>query len=262
MFNTVGTIQSFGKETVLYNTAIALSLYFGVLVVKELIDWISDSLSFVISEKSIIALSEIFHEKANTIDPISFENSKLIDYIDNAGRGIYSIDYCSKNIINLFLRDIPYLFFIGFYLYSLKPILFLIPIFIFIPVVVSQLFLTKMFVQLKDEKAPIERKLSKYSSYMVEPEFFKETRTLGCFSYFKKLYLDTLSILNTKTWKTERRSQTIEVILKLITLSGYYGVLFLLFSTLMEGTISVGAFATVFASLQMLNSTADHIIVD
>ena len=83
---------------------------------------------------------------------------------------------------------------------------------------------------------------------MVDTDFFKETRTLGCFSYFKKLYIDTLKILNTKTWKMERRSQTIEIISKLITLAGYYGVLFLLFITLMEGTISVGAFAAVFGA--------------
>ncbi len=53
-----------------------------------------------------------------------------------------------------------------------------------------------------------------------------------------------------------------EVFSKFITLAGYYGVLYLLFSTLMEGTISAGSFAAVFASLQMLHNTANHIIVD
>lgn len=262
LFNTVGAIQNINNGISFHDIIIALLLYFGVLIVKEVIDWVSDSLSFIISEKSIIALSEMLHEKANKIDPISFEDSKLLDYIENAGHGIYFIDYCSKNIINLFLRDIPYLFFVGFYLYSLKPILFWIPILIFVPVVISQLLRTKMFVQLKNEKAPIERKLSKYGSYMVDTDFFKETRILGCFSYFKKLYVDTLSILDANTWETERRSQTMEVISKIITLAGYYGVLFLLFTTLMEGTISVGAFAAVFASLQMLYSTVNHIVVD
>jgi len=227
-----------------------------------LINWIGDSLSFIISEKSIIAFSEMLHEKANRIDSIDFENSKFLDYIENAGRGIYFIDYCSKNIINLFLRDIPYLIFVGLYLFSLKPILFWIPIFIFIPIVVSQILRTKMFVQLKDEKAPLERKLAKYSSYMIDSEFFKETRILGCFSYFRKIYTDTINILNVKAWKTERRSQTLETISKLITLVGYYGVLLLLFTALMEGTISIGAFAAVFASIQMLYDTANHIIVD
>lgn len=259
LFNAVESIQNLNN---IDNVMVLLSLYFGILVIKELVDWLSDMLSFIVSEKSIIALSELLHQKASRLDPLSFESSWLLDYIDNAGRGIYFIDYCSKNIINLFLRDIPYLFFVGLYLYTLKPVLFLIPIFIFIPVVVSQLIRTKMFIQLKDEKAPIERQLTKYASYMVETEFFKETRTLGCFSYFKKLYLETQSILNQKTWKMERKSQTIEVISRLMTLLGYYGVLLLLFLTLMEGTISIGAFAAVFTSIQMLYSTANHIIVD
>lgn len=262
LFDAVSIVPNAEKETFVYHIVLSLALYFSVLIVKELVDWISDFLGFIISEKSIIALSEMIHRKADRIEPVRFEESKLLDCINNAGRGIYFIDYCSKNIINLFLRDIPYLFFVGFYLYTLKPSLFWIPILIFVPVVISQILRTKEFIQLKDEKAPLERRASKYSSYMTEPEFFKETRTLGCFSYFRKLYTETMELLNVKTWETERKSQTIEVFSKLITLAGYYGVLYLLFSTLMEGTISAGSFAAVFASLQMLHNTADHIIVD
>lgn len=136
------------------------------------------------------------------------------------------------------------------------------PILIFVPIVVSELLRTKMFIQLKDETAPIKRKLSRYGSYVVDVEYFKETRTLGCFSYFKKLYYDTLCQLNERTWITEKKSQTMEVLSKMITLTGYYGVLFLLFSTLMEGMIFIGAFASVFASMQTLYQTANRIIVD
>ena len=259
LFNAVSAnIAASQKNTII----LALSLYFGVLISKIFIDMINDAISFIISEKSIIALSELIHKKANDIETTNFENAKLIDSIENAGGGLYYIDYCSKNIINLFLRDIPYLLFVGCYLYSLKPVLFFIPILIFIPVIVSEFLRTTMFVELKNEQAPLERKLSRYNSYMTEPEFFKETRTLGCFLYFKNLYVNTLNLLNKKQWKTARSSQTIEVLSRLITLIGYYGVLFLLFTSLMKRAISIGEFAAVFASMQMLYDTANHIFVE
>ena len=155
LFNAVSAnIAASQKNTII----LALSLYFGVLISKIFIDMINDAISFIISEKSIIALSELIHKKANDIETTNFENAKLIDSIENAGGGLYYIDYCSKNIINLFLRDIPYLLFVGCYLYSLKPVLFFIPILIFIPVIVSEFLRTTMFVELKNEQAPLERK--------------------------------------------------------------------------------------------------------
>lgn len=262
LFDTVWLIHGGDSEISVQTVMMALCVYFFVLFVKEIVNWISDSLSFVCMEKSIIALSELLHEKVNKLEAIDFENEKLLDHIDNAGRGMYFVDYCSKNIINLFLRDIPYLLFVGIYLYFLKPVLFFVPVLIFVPVVLSEILRSRMFVRLKDEMAQIKRKVSIYGSYMVEPEYFKETRTLGCFSYFKKLYCDALSQLNMKTWAIERKSQTMDVLAKIITLLGYYGVLFFLFYTLMEGTVTIGEFAAVFASVQTLYQTVNHIVVD
>lgn len=259
LFNTVTLAV---KSELFSSVVLAICFFFAVLVIKEIINWISDSLAAILGEKSRIVFTEMLHKKTNNIEPISFENSKLLDYIDNASRGAYFIDYCAKNILSLFLRDIPYLFFVGLYLYSLEPILFLIPLLIFFPVVISQFLKTKMFVELKNEKAPLERKLSHYSSYMTDTTYFKETRTLGCFYFFKKLYMDTMDLLNIKTWQLDKRSQSMEVISKLINLAGYYGVLLLLFFALMDGTISIGEFAAVFASMQMLYATAQHVICD
>lgn len=53
------------------------------------------------------------------------------------------------------------------------------PILIFVPIVVSELLRTKMFIQLKDETAPIKRKLSRYGSYVVDVEYFIERAMLS-----------------------------------------------------------------------------------
>lgn len=87
LFNKVSLFAG-GSNDAISVLAAALCFYFGIIFTKNIVDWISDYLSFIISEKSVIALSELLHKKANAIEPISFEDSKLLDYIDNAGRGI------------------------------------------------------------------------------------------------------------------------------------------------------------------------------
>ena len=42
--------------------------------------------------------------------------------------------------------------------------------------------------------------------------------------------------------------------MRIVTLAGYFGILYLLFDALMKSEITVGAFAAVFASIGMLYS--------
>lgn len=238
----------------------AIVIFFLVLLIKELITWLSDYFSFVMAEKSNVRLTELLHEKTNKIGAIHFENPKLLDYIENASGGPFIIEYCSRNVINLFLRDIPYLIFIGFYLYSLEALLFLIPVLIFIPVIFSQVIRTKMYLDLRDERAPLERKMNTYKKYITDSNYYKETRTLGCYSFFKNLYVETMDLLTQKLWDMDKHTNKLELLSRLVTLLGYYSVLALLAYFVINQKITVGAFASVFASIQMLYTTTEHIV--
>lgn len=93
-------------------------------------------------------------------------------------------------------------------------------------------------------------------------EYYKETRFLGAFGYFKNLYISSLRLLNRKTWTAEKKSGLIEIGMKCITLLGYMGVLYLLVNSLVKGDISVGAFGAVFASLIRMFNTMEEIITE
>lgn len=235
-------------------------VFIVVALCKELIAWINDYISFVLNEKTLIALSEKMHFKARALNIIDYENPELLDLFNNASSGIYTIRYFSKNVLNFFIRDIPYLFFVGMYLYSLNPLLFLIPIFIFIPTVITQIIKAKSFVYLKEDQSKLDRKVSHYSDCIVERGFFKETRSLGAFSFFYNLLKETIDVKDILSWKTQTNAQLWELVSRFISLLGYYGVFVLLFFSLINGIISPASFAAVFSSIQMLYSTVEHIV--
>lgn len=51
LFDTVGLIHNSGNEMILHDIVVAILVYFVVLIVKELIDWVSDYLGFIVSGK-------------------------------------------------------------------------------------------------------------------------------------------------------------------------------------------------------------------
>jgi len=118
----------------------------------------------------------------------------------------------------------------------------------------------KAFSDLEDESAPVRREYEHYEACMVSREFFRETRLLGGFSYFKRLYLEALDLMQRLKYKASMKSNLFELSMRILTVAGYVGILFLLFDALMKREVSVGAFAAVFNSLGMLYSLMEEII--
>lgn len=219
--------------------------------------------NFIINNTENIAAGYIeqkINEKAGKLDLIAFENVEYIDDIKRAKEGIRSgaqITYILANLVSLYL---PYFIFVGAYLYSLKPILVLSLIFIFIPTYINQFIRMKIFTDLADKSAPIKREYEYYEKCIADREYFKETRILGAFHYFKELYICSLNLLNKEVWKAEKKSGLIELFMRLLTVLGYMGVLYLLFISLLNGDISPGAFAAVFSSLSFMLGIMEEIM--
>jgi len=135
------------------------------------------------------------------------------------------------------------------YLFALKPVLILSILFIFIPVLTTQLIRSNVFSKLEDKSAPVRREVEYYERCIVSREYFKETRLLGAYRFFKKLYSENLRFLNKIAFRSAVKTDLIELAIKMLTVAGYGGVIFLLFDALMQGEITVGAFAAIFISL-------------
>lgn len=266
-FNTVATQKLFdsvtnmvnGRATLSYTILMALLLGL-VFIICQVLNGISNFIFQNLLKKATGKVTSLVNIKTGKIDTILFENPETLDNINKANEGIQNSVVLIIIMITIFTTYMPYFIVMGIYLYKLRPILALSLLFIFIPILLTQFIRVKIFGELEDKSAPIRREYDYYENCIVSREYFKETRILGAFEYFKKLYLDSLKILNKEIWKAQKKAISLELLMKLITLVGYFGVLYLLVVSLIDGHISVGAFGAIFASIGTMFNLMEEMI--
>lgn len=232
----------------------------AAIIASQVLNGLHNFMSNVFIQKMTGFLGMRINQKASRIDPVLYESPSLLDDINKANEGMKNSLGLLFTFVTIFTFYLPYFLFMGGYLFILKPILSLALVFIFIPVALTQLIRGSVFARLEDQAAPIRREYEYYERCICDREYFKETRILGAFGFFMDLYRSALALLGKKIWNAELKTGLIELGMKLLTLTGYFGVLYLLFTSLLSGEISIGAFAAVFASIEMMFGVMDEII--
>jgi ATP-binding cassette subfamily B protein len=127
-------------------------------------------------------------------------------------------------------------------------------------VITAQVLRSSVFSKLEDKAAPIRREFDAYYDASCGKGFFKETRNLGSFGYLKSLLVGSINSLNAAIWGANKRSSLIDFGFNTLSLLGYGGIMFLLVKYLLDGEISVGAFAAVYNSIGMLFAVMNEVI--
>lgn len=265
--NTIMSQQLFDGVTgaVSGHTAVSTVLWLaaalgGVVLASQVLNGVHNFMASVLFKKMSGYLGMRINDKAGKIDAVSYETPALLDDITKAKEGADNSVGLLFTVAVVFTFYLPYFLFMGIYLFTLKPLLALSLVFVFVPVVCTQLIRGAVFTHLADEAAPLRREYEYYEKCLCDREYFKETRILGGFGYFRELYRSSLALLSKKTWSAERRTGLLELGMRMLTLAGYFGILYLLFTSLLGGDITIGAFAAVFASVGMLFSVMEEIV--
>lgn len=257
-FDTIFKVP-IGEKT-FYNAITALILYISFIFANDILNAIDDY-SFQVQHLRILGYMTMeINKKSSLIDPIEFENPKRLDDINKAANGAVPAIKFFFITAAIITRYLSYFIFMGFYLASLKPMLILCLLFIFVPVFISQVLRSSVFSKLEDKVAPIRRELDAYNDASTGKGFCKETRMLGSFKYFKNLFENTIDSFNAAIWSANKRSALIDLLFNTLSLLGYGGILFLLVKYLLDGDISVGAFAAVYGSIGMLFGRMEEFI--
>lgn len=231
-------------------TAVWFTVLAGMISILQLIiNSVNNYLSLSYEQRKGGRIRSLLNRKAGRIEPVAWEDPSHLDTINKAQEGIGELVGMYQSVNWVIAFYIPYYLFMGFYLYSLKPMLLAALILIFVPVILGQLVRAATFARLEDDVAPIRRSYEYYERCIGDREFFKETRMLGAFSYFHRLYRDALWLLNRHEWRAELRTRLVTLMLYILTLIGYVIILYMLCIYLTSGEISVGAFAAVFSSI-------------
>lgn len=193
-----------------------------------------------------------------------FENQEFLNFVEKGYRGTeYSFAVLVPMMRFLFKYG-PYCIIMGIYLYMLDPILALCIVLIFVPNLLTISLRSSKLFNLEDNLAPLRRSNQYYRQCITEPEYYKETRTLGVYNYFKTKFIVSIDLLNNLIWKAQSKLKVIDFGTAFISLCGYGGVMYLLANSLLRGHITVAMFAAVFASIgtmyAMCDDTAGHFL--
>ncbi|MDR1324948.1 MAG: ABC transporter ATP-binding protein/permease [Treponema sp.] len=213
-----------------------------------------------LSDKIIGALTVTMQEKAARIAPIQFEDTRRLDDINKASQGKDNVVDFAMTFINIFTFYVPYFVYMSLYLMSLKPLLAISIAIVFVPTALTQIIRVRAFTDVEKGAAPARREYEYYETCIAGREYFKETRLLGGFRFFSKLYIDAFRVMRDLILKARLKSDMFELGARALTCGGYFCILFLLFRSLMAAEISVGAFAAVASAIGMLYNIMEEVV--
>ena len=215
-------------------------------------------LTNVLTGKASMSLSQVIHSKMKVLPAQSFEDKDKLDDIEKAeqGKGGSIWLYATLNDVVFFYGS--YYVIMGIFLWSIQPILLVALLMVFLPAMFAQVIEAKLHAKLEKVSAPIRRQHSHYEDCLIGSAKMKETRLFGAYHFFKGLYMDSLALLAQKEWDTQKKVAAMYFVINLFKAAGRLGVLALLFYQLLQGVISVGAFAAVFASVESMFSMVDE----
>jgi ATP-binding cassette, subfamily B, bacterial len=253
-------------ESVITHNGIMRSAYRAVaavglsMLLRELLNGIHNFMHTVCFNKIHGEMAKIIHGKMAKIDPVCLEDTNLHDDINKAQEGSGTVSYVIFIGITLFTFYLPFFVFMAVYLYFLKPLFIISMVMIFIPSLAGQLMRTHIIEKFEDKAAPIRREFEAHEQALTHKTWYKETRLLGGYAYFMRLFMDTMSRLGKAEWEANRKTNLINLGMNIFTLLGHGGIIYMLFDALLKGEISVGAFAAVYGAIGMLFYVMDEII--
>ncbi len=238
----------------------ALFLFAAVVVGYHILHGVYYFHWYMWREKAAGRIKTLLYRKLQRIDPAQFEETHFLDDVNKAKEAVNVIPYFTMVIFSVVTESVVYFATVGTYLFSLKPMLMITIMISFFPALLAQIVRGKIFTKLEEESAPIRREYDYYKKALCDREYFKETRILGIFNFFHKLFTDSLQLLTRKTWKAESSTALLELLLNITKFLGMGASAYMLFTATISGKITVGAFAAVFGSLSAIFYRMERIL--
>lgn len=205
-------------------------------------------------------MTEAMGQKAGRLELIQFESAELYDGIEKASSGLGRGFDAMEAVVASIIFHGGYFLFLAFYLVPIQPVLVFGIFLAFLPVAFSRWIQASAFYHTENRVAPLRREFNHYEACLTDRMYFKETRTTGASSFFRQKYDQTLDAYNREMWRTELRTGIIDLALKLLTLTGYIGLLFLLVRFVILGQISPGLFGAIYFVMDSIFKWFDELI--
>lgn len=157
-FFDAATVYSngFGQRQVIFLLA--------ALVVIHIFSQILNGATYVFLEALVQRidgrLSMKYHEKMGRIAPERFEDTQMLDFLNKAKQGKSNSIWFVLSIFLVFTYYLPYYAVMSVYLSSVRPVLSVSLLLVFLPTVFTQFMRAKLYAKLEDNTAPVRREIS------------------------------------------------------------------------------------------------------
>ena len=253
VFNGVTTVYENGGGPVT-GIIILIAAYAGTFIFSAILSQIANRTDTAFSYRAENRQTEQRLSKMAKIPPILFEDTDKLDDIEKAGSGADSARSLLSTLKQIVLYHIPYFVITSVYLVQRDPWLVAALLMIFIPTLLYQFLVKKIYRDKEDKAAPDRRLSAHYFECATSQQFLKETRLLGGFWYFFRSFSNLWRRLTKLDRKTSSKQQWLFFGAELLTFMGRLGVYYLLFRFLLIGRITIGEFAAVFTSVGMIEN--------
>lgn len=231
-------------------------------VISQLLNGFVNFYADVVREKGYGRIRTMLQEKISRLRPVDFEKNSFLTDLDMADEG--AKDACemvdtANSIVTFY---VPYFALMGVYMVRLDWGLLSALLLVFLPVLLTNLVKMHFGDRIERQIAPARREAEAYEQTLTTLESYRETRVLGAARYFLRLYRDTVGKWNRTAWKYRKKEAVINLGLNCFSFLAYGGILLLLVSGCVRGQISVGAFAAVFSSIDVMFLLMEEIFQD
>lgn len=257
LFDTISHGKELGFMACLWPLLLLAGVTIGQQIMSGIWNFISNGVMY---DKTLECSCSILHIKLQHIDPSYFEETSFLDNLNKTLEGTSAISRFSNTALMLFSFYTVYFGLMGTYFFHITPLLLLALLMSFVPALLGQILRVRVFESLEGQSAPLRREYQYYKKALCAREYFIETRVLGVFHYFFKLFDDTMLLFTKKEWKAERKVASLYLALNMITFIGMATSAYILFTAMMKGTVSIGTFAAIYSSLgQLFNQMKDMV---
>ena len=250
-FNGVTAISEAGGGAVL-DIVLWLAVYAGSFIFATILGQIANRTDTDFMYRAENRQTKQRFDKMAKLAPIIFEDTDRLDDIEKSSAGADSARSLLNTIKQIVLYHIPYFVVTSIYLASRDPWLVASLLMIFLPTLLYQYLVKKIYRDKEDKAAPDRRLSAHYIECSTSEKFFKETRILGGFGYFFRSF----HVLWARIMKLDRsvwlKDNWMFFLAELLTFAGKMGVYYMLFRFLLVGRITMGEFAAVFTSVNTI----------
>lgn len=249
----------YGKPT--NSIIVPLILFIALNILTEICNGIGNYHFEYLSPRMLIKMNTDLQNKISKLDYICFEDPEMLDSIEKAKNGIDDNLLTAYSVLSSITLYLPYYIFMGIYLRNVNPMLLIVLLLIFIPVLLGNYFRFKVFAKTEDEAANVRRKKEAYEDAICDLSTFKETRMLGAFHYFFKGYTASIGKLNSSLMSAEKKQAKNDLICQGLTAIGYLGIIGLLIAEVLSKRAGIGSFTAVLFGITTMYGLAQEVFV-